>query len=426
MSAESLLLAKVIETEDFSAIRDSGITNEYFADPEALQAYLFITDHYSQYGQLPNVDTIERMTQVDLRLGAPEPAKFYADLVIRKKRLTTLSEGVQRGIEGIKGQDPEKCVEALKEAIAAASREEVNPETGLMDLRENIQERWDHYQELKKHGNAIDGIPYPWPAFNRTTMGIHPGDFISVVARMKTGKSWLEIALASHFVQNGYSFLIVTMEMPIKEMAQRYDSMFAKLPFGDFRRGKLSSELESRYSDVLQTMSEAETPLWIAGNSVVRTPMDLGLLIEELKPDVVLVDGLYFMRVDGAQAGMKKYERVSMVVDELQSLALQKNIPIIGTTQFNRSVRKGKLDAEAGDVGFAYEIGQNSTMLVGMFQDNDMRVAKRMLIRILEYRHGEPIDLLVNWDFDTMDFSELKVTSVEELQKEGEEERIAF
>ena len=67
-------------------------------------------------------------------------------------------------------------------------------------------------------------------------------------------------------------------------------------------------------------------------------------------------------------------------------------------------------------------ISQNADCLIGMFQDEEMRTMRRMLLRVLEHREGEPVNLLVNWDFTSMNFSEIGVVSGEELAKKDDKD----
>lgn len=220
--------------------------------------------------------------------------------------------------------------------------------------------------------------------------------------------TWIEIALSTNFWSLGYKPLLISMEMPISKIVRRIDAMLARLPYGGFRTGKLSTEQEIQYAAMLEIFkNESKIPFWVAGNGRVRTPSDVELMIEELKPDVVLIDGVYLMQSENQSNS--KWERVSSVVDNLQSLCQRKMIPIIATTQFNRRVKRGKMDAGSEDLGFAYEIGQTADVLLGMFQDDDMRAAKRMLLKLMEHREGEPVSITVTWDLDTMVFTEVGV-----------------
>lgn len=296
-----------------------------------------------------------------------------------------------------------------------------------VDLRVNTQERWDEYHRVKKLGGVIDGIPLPWSIINKVTMGVHKGELWFFVARIKTGKTWLEVLLAQHFWSLGERVLLVTMEMPIEKIQRRIDSLYSKLPYQEFKEGKLSNDFEVEYAkSLMQFKDDKATPFWVVGNGGVRTVQDVEMLMEEMRPTVVLIDGVYLMTVPGNKT-LGKWERVSTVVDSLQQLALRRSTPIVATSQFTRKIKKGKLEADASDVGFAYEISQAADCLVGLFQDDDLRAEKRMLVRLLECREGESVDFLVHWNFATMSFGEVGIVKAGDLAKgDGKEEGLEY
>jgi len=235
--------------------------------------------------------------------------------------------------------------------------------------------------------------------------------------------SWLEIALTDHFFRFGRKVLLATMEMSISQMSTRLDAMYAKLPYGDFKCGKLDPHLETKFADSLQVWkTEDQPPLWICGKGRLRTVQDLEFLVEELRPDIVLIDGMYLMKTRGSKGSESKWEKVSTIADELQDLTQRKQIPIIASTQFNRKVTRKKIDAGSEDIGFSLEIAQNCHGLIGIFQTEEMRNNKELLMKLLEHREGEPVNMYLNWDFTTMDFSQKAVVTNEQLSATSEDE----
>lgn len=243
-----------------------------------------------------------------------------------------------------------------------------------------------------------------------------------VAAGFVVHNTWTLVALAEHFFRKGNRVLLASMEMPISKIARRLDTVYTKLPFGDFKKGLLDNAMEVKY---IQSLAEwkgsDQTPLWICGKGRIRTPQDLELLIEELKPDIVLIDGVYLMRVAGMRSGGSKWEKVSMIADELQDLAQRKLVPIMATTQFNRSVTKKKVDAGSEDIGYSYELAQNADGLIGLFQTDEMRNSKEMLVKLMEHREGEPVTIFIHWDFTQADFSQKSVVKEGDLVKADDE-----
>lgn len=435
MSIDRAFLCLLVKETGFSVVSQYALTPDMFINsPDRCQdAFELIKEFFVKYGKMPEIETVEKNlpdpsgNAAELKIETQEPIGYYADK-IRDRWLSNILVSHEDKYNRSMGEmDPKAALAHLEQAVALAkSKLSTTADTGLVDLRETTEERMKSFQRRKELGGRIDGLEFPWPALNEATMGIHPGELWFIVARMKTGKTWSEVCLAKHFFTTNRSVLFVTMEMPISKLSQRTDAVYSKLPYRDFKKGTLTTEQIVKYSrDLEEWKSETKPPFWICGKGRIKTPQDLDLLIEEKKPDVVIIDGIYLMRVSG-KAG-SKWEKVATIADELQDIAQRRLVPIIATSQFNRKVKKDTLDAGAEDLGFSYEIGQNADALIGMFQTEDMRTEKKMVFRLLEHREGEPVSFEVSWDFDQMNFDQIAIIKEEAFrEKGGGDEEVAY
>jgi replicative DNA helicase len=389
MSTDIAFICRLLCERGFGVLSNYSLSKDMLVeDPDKCQSALeFIQVFFTTHGKMPEIETLESNLGVAFRVVAPEPITYYAEK-LRDRWLMNVLLGHQEGFhQKMNAMDFKGALACLESAVSKAKAKYTgSAETGLADLRTTTADRFKEYQRIANLGGAIDGIPFPWPALNEATMGLHPGELWFIVARMKTGKSWSEVCLADHFFRNGKTVLFVTMEMPIGKISRRLDSMYSHLPYGDFKRGKLDTLLVEKYAKDLELWKDpSNPPFWVCGKGRVKTPHDLDLLVGELKPDVVLVDGMYLMKVTG-QKSSSKWEKVAAVADELQELAQVRMVPVVATTQFNRKVKKETLDAGAEELGFAYEIGQNADGLIGMFQNDNLRNANKMWLKLVEHR----------------------------------------
>jgi replicative DNA helicase len=305
-------------------------------------------------------------------------------------------------------------------ASSSGIRGLVNPKTGLIP-RERLRAfvEFTGAQEL----SWIVSEEIAWDEVESTeAIGAHqtydltiPDTHCFVASNMVVHNSWGLTLFMERAWKAGHKPLLVSMEMPINKMSRRFDALHTCLPYQDFRAGTLGSYLEKVYMESLSDM-QTRHEIWIAGNGRVRSPADIDVLVQELKPSVVFIDGLYLM-VPSHGRFASKYERVSMVIDELQPLAHKLDIPIMASTQFNRSLKKGKVQGATESIGFAYEIGQNADVLIGMFSDDDLKASRRMLLTLMEHREGEDVNMLCRWDLEAMDFSFIGYISAEELEE---------
>jgi len=426
MDLDKAFICRLLQEPGCSSVVEANVTEVMLFD-ESRAAYLFLSDFFRDHGKMPAIDTLEQNIGSEFREESPEPMSYYISLVKKRWKGNRINEALREADRVLVDKqkvtiDPDASIDVLKTALQEISQiDTVSGDIGLVDLRTNIDERWQDYLDVKKLGGKIDGYPFPWEAFNEATMGIHPGELWMVIARLKTGKSWLEIAMGEHFFRSGVSCLLVTMEMPISKMTKRIDAVFSSLPYGDFKRGRMDTDMEKKFSESLTSWTLPERPpFWVCGKGRMRTPQDLDLLIEELKPQVVLVDGIYLMKVKSRADS--KWEKVSTIADELQDIGQRRVVPIIGTSQFGRKVNKNKINAGSEDIGFAYEIAQNADGVIGMFQPEEMKAGKEMLIRLMEHREGEPVNIKAHWDFANMNFTQKVVVSDADLMGDDDDD----
>lgn len=427
MNLDVAFVERMLQHPDLAGLKESRVEPDMLFD-KPKDALKFVMDFYAQYAKMPDKATVENTTGVVLNENPVEPLEYYADQVRDRWLGNQLKPGLQLAANEIASRRPKDALDKIKDMVARVSNLDAVPDAGLVDLRDNTAQRLADYEAVKARGGKIDGLPLPWSILNQATMGVHKGELWFFVARTKTGKSWAEFVLAHNFWVMGYKALVISMEMSLSKVARRIDAIAAQIPYGDFKSGKLDQVFEDRFKATLDAFkgvgNPSPTPMWLVGNGRVRTTQDIEVLINELEPDVVLVDGMYLMQpsVGGRSGNGGKWERVASVADDLQKLAQRKQVPLIATSQFGRKVSKENKDATSGDVGFAFEISQNADCLIGMFQDEEMRTMRRMLLRVLEHREGEPVNLLVNWDFTSMNFSEIGVVSGEELAKKDDKD----
>ena len=396
-----------------SKILDFGVYPEYFTE-EIQKLYLFIKNHYLIHGQVPSDETLFDEVGTVPDYDCPEPPAYYAEKIIKRYKENTLKNGIKDAVDKLKGQSPEQAEQILKELVSKCSKIGTNEVTNLVNVREVSEDRARAYLERMAHPELATGIKWPWPYMNHMTQGMQPGELYFIVARLKQGKTWTIISVMDEVIKSEVPAMVVSMEMPVDKVIRRFESKFSSIGFGSFAQHSLTTQDKEQYIESVNRIKNGVSPLWVVGNGRVRTVQDVELLIKEKKPRVVMIDGVYLMGVDGGSK-QSKWERVSAVVDELQKLSQREQISIIATSQFNRGVKKGAKDGDAGDVGFAYEIGQAADILMSLAQDEDMKLNKEMVLRVLERREGECFNLKLNWNFETMDFSEIGAITDEEL-----------
>ena len=194
---------------------------------------------------------------------------------------------------------------------------------------------------------------------------------------------------------------------------RRIDAIRYKLPFGKLRDAELDAMREEDWKKRLEeaAVEKVDSDILVADKKSVRTVRDVYMLVQQYKPDIVIIDGGY--RFEGDERYGQWAKTVS-IVNDLQVFAEMSNIPWVVTTQFGDSEetgkekKKGTKHVRAWNVRYGKEWYINPDILIGMYQDDDLRLIKRMEIHPLKVRDGDrAFDMFtIGWSMDEMEFKE--------------------
>ena len=191
-----------------------------------------------------------------------------------------------------------------------------------------------------------------------------------------------------------------------KVMRDRFEAMLFGMMYGDFdynnfKSGTLPLDVEQQYFEFLEEDLPGLEPLIIETATGVSSVVSV---IEREKPDLVLIDGVYLMEDD--QGAKDDWLRVAHITRDLKKLAKRCKIPIFINTQADKNTSK-KTGPEIGSIMYTQAIGQDSDDILALYRDESMLSDREMCIKVLKQREGVTGKIMMNWNFDTMDFSEI-------------------
>jgi len=401
MTIDICFCKKVID-DGISLIREHSITDE-FMHGKGLEVFEFITSHFTDYGDFPDVITILREVGVDLNsFSAPEPSKYYADKLIKRHITNLLTTKLKAAVNAITNNDTDKTLQLLQQGVIDVSTITQQQNNTLVDLTKTGDDRFLKYIEGADIFNS-SGVESPWPPLDEMTGGFRAGEFWLVLAGTKIGKSFLSIIIAIHSWRMGKKVLLVTMENSIDLMAFRFDSMVSKQPVKAFRHGSLGYFGEEKYLASLTLTEESDTPIYFAGDGGIKNVVDIELIVREKEIDLVVVDGVYLMNAVDRRI-QKPYERMAVVAGEMTRLPLLLKIPVIATSQYNRELKEGSLKGSVHKTGFAYALSQNAHGILSLLMNEDLKDTNRRILEVTANRSGELGALMLEWDLEAMSF----------------------
>jgi len=378
----------------FSYARRYGVTSKILKGKGA-DLWSFIIEHFVEYGSIPTQDFFQAKNGIQVP-EAHEDIKVLVD-DLKKRALWEKSLVLHENMgQALDKQEP--VLPMVGEFLSDVYKSDITGQKvgNLLALGHDV---WDLYSRMK---NGERGILTPWEAMDDMTLGFWPGDFIVFVARVSVGKTFSMLLLARKAWMDGKKVLFVGTEMNRVRLAMRFFSIHLNLPYADFRRGRLATPVESRAEEAIRLMTE-QKGLDIVGDDFDADINQIVSAVEQTRPDILFVDGLYLVKNEGKD----RHTRVSNTADDLKRLAKRIGIPIITSTQFNREVSSNtRSGISASNVGISDVIAWNCDVMFGQFQTDDMKEDKLMGFQPLKLREGRGREFYVKWDFEEMDFSQ--------------------
>ena len=187
-----------------------------------------------------------------------------------------------------------------------------------------------------------------------------------------------------------------SFEMNNHEQQQRHDAMRAHIDHGRLRRGKLKPREDDRYVAMLNEM-ETTQPFHLVDAVNGITVSALAAKIEQMKPDIVFVDGVYLM-MDELTGEMNTPQAITNITRAMKRLAQRIDLPIIITTQtLLWKMRAGKVTADS--IGYSSSFFQDSDVILGLEPvEEDEKIR---LLKVVASRNCGPTETPLTWRWST-------------------------
>lgn len=408
MSDGLKLLGSIIDTGSVHTLRD--LSRDLFLDDE-VDLYNFMRTHYRRYGSIPAIATVEEELGIEVPV-AEEIPDYYIKRVHDRKLYGNLREHFDTLKECLRTYNMDRAKVVIDDMRRSTRIQ--HTESDIRNIQEAMADVWAVYGNAHE-SPGISGVPTGWSRFDIATGGYQPGDLVTWVARPSLGKTYTMLQQARVAWRFGYSVLVVTMEMTIEQIVRRIAAMEASIDPTYIRKGTLSTYAERRLRAVVENLRGADRFRVFSGGMKKRTS-DVELLVQEYKPDIVYIDGVYLMKPESSKS-MPKTERVSEVFDELKQMTLSQNIPVVVTTQFNRQAGKKGKDGSLENVAYTDAISTHSSLVIALNEGKAPFQKTRRIASFLKGREGEFGDYHLNYRFAPIDMSEVELDEQEQADQ---------
>ena len=390
---EHRLVSKVIRDRDIVPALQRGVNESWFLDDDNRKAWSFVRKHYGEYSEVPTAVTVKDHYPNYKVLDVQDNLEYLLDTMVDFRRRLLTRQGLETAVEQLQDNNHDAALLAMEATITKVNEQGILG-THEIDLTKNTEQRYKEYQALQNE--EFLGIPTGFSKIDEATAGLQGGQLITIIAPPKTGKSQIALKMAVNVHMQGFIPMFQSFEMNNHEQQQRHDAMRANISHGRLRRGKLLPAEEDRYIDILNKMeTEPSFHLIDAVNGI--TVSSLAAKIEQTKPDIVFVDGVYLM-LDEVTGEMNTPQAITNITRALKRLAQKIDKPVIITTQtLLWKMRAGKVTADS--IGYSSSFFQDSDVILGLEpveEDEDIR-----LLKIVASRNSGPSEVALTWKWET-------------------------
>lgn len=358
----------------------------------------YYQDHKEVIPQTVFQETFPEFEYIDL----DGKTKHYVDAQQENLASIEIEKIIQGAAQAVKkGVKPTTILKHFGKRISEVER--TTGASRFIDVRDtdNALSHLEKVRQLAAAHNGQPGIAFGFEYMDEAyPTGMAPGHLIFLMGYSGLGKTWFGIKLMINAWLQGYSPLIINLEMSPEELRERIFFLISEYNMEDLVRANIDPEDFKKWA---QDFMEGKAEFNLVGNeSYGEFTVDMiQSKIEQFKPDVILLDYMQLFsdrgRNDNEMLRAKKSAR------ELKQLATMTKIPIVVITAVTGKDKKDRINPpDVAQVAFSSEIeyAANLAFAVHTHRNALTQEAIRTEIVFRKNRHGPLCSFDVKIDFE--------------------------
>lgn len=374
---------------------------------EEVEVFEWVNTHLTKHHQLPKLETLASQYPEVKELDTPEPFSYYLDLIQQRyayDRINNANLDSQKLLKENKG-DTDKAMAVLQQAVEDIKAQHYR--TKIMDVSKDAPKMvlTQYHQTLQNDVQAEFG----WEYMDEMSGGALPGDVISFVGRPAMGKTWKVLYTALYNWRKGRNVMVTSMEMNVLAIAQRLAAMYSHTNISQLKLGGYSTQTYQKFAGGLLEMAQETGKFYVVDGNLAASADDVYMLASQLNVSSLYIDGAYLLKHKNPR--LDRFTRVAENVELMKQHSTSLEIPTFASWQLNREAAKNKKktgqSAGLEDIGYSDAIGQISSIVLALMQEEGIETMNQRVIDVLKGRNGEVGQFAINWLFNTMDFRQV-------------------
>jgi replicative DNA helicase len=228
------------------------------------------------------------------------------------------------------------------------------------------------------------------------------------------------MANAAHLDAN--SPLFVGFEMSQEEQMDRLISLRARVNLNHILNGTTTRAEDKRMAQAYSRMQDMRPFMFCTDTESALTVAGIGALIQEKNPDVVFIDGIYFMRSALPNVEPGSPQALTDISRSLKRLCQSSKKPIVVTSQASQTRTRGdRLTLASGMYTQAF--GQDANIVLGTARMSNKREEGEdaededtgpvtVRFNVIASRSGPRKEVMLEWNWDAGLARELDVRAM--------------
>ena len=412
MDVQHALLSKIVLDDELTAVVNARITPQFFTDDRYRRVFEHMLKHWADYGVAPDASVMKQAFPNMEWESHPQPIEYFIDALRERREKSIFTEGLNQAAQWLRSEEPgavKGMRQAMQDCLIQAHLETAN--SFDLDFSSRKEALLNRLLDRKENPGHLRGISTGFPGIDYVTGGLQPEQFVVLLGTIKSFKSatLLAIALAVH--EQAKVPLLIGFEMSNTEQEDRLLSLVAGVSLTNIMNGTYGPKEERR---IIQAMDRIEAMRAFILSSDIASATTVGGVqakIQEYQPDVVFIDGAYFMQSSldvepGSSFALTDISR------SLKRLAQQSKTPIMITTQ--ASLKTSKNGLTAGSAMYTQAWGQDCDVLLGVERMGERQTDEsqstqpvNVKFRVIESRSGPRKEVVLEWDWHNGSVEEL-------------------
>lgn len=383
---------------------------------DELPVFEWVRDHVQHHHALPQEETLYGAFPTLKGIPTPEPASYYVQTLENAYYYEQINLANLETSKMLKENqdDWEKAVEVFSRTISRITEQRYRLQVMYMNTEgPQIAAKLLFKNLVKEEAHSEFGWPYL-----DDMGGAGAGDVVSYIGRPMQGKSFMLLYGALHnWRKKRHNVLFASMEMNHQIIAERAMSMVAGTSLTQLKQGTFATPTKEKFKAEMLGLKAASDSgeignMYVVNGNLAADVEDIYSLANQYECDDVFIDGAYLCRHKNPR--LDRFTRAAENCELMKRYSEDMEIPTFSSWQFNREASKkqknGKGADTAGleDIGYSDAIGQISSIVVGLFQEEGAESITKKILRVLKGRGGETGQFEVKWDFDSTCFDQVQ------------------